>query len=62
MLHLPDVRCGELSEEGMEEVEPRPLVVAVAVVVGVAVRSSCEEEVEAGESTRFSSERVCRKL
>lgn len=59
------VRCGELSEEGMEDVEPRPLLVVVVVVVmGVAaVRSSWEEEVEAGELLiRFSSERVWRRL
>lgn len=51
----------------MEEVDPKPLVVAVAVVVGVVeevVRSSWEEEVEAGVEllTRFSSERVCLRL
>lgn len=48
----------------MEEVEPRPLVVAVAVVVAVVeeVRSNWEEEVDAGEFTKFSSDRVCLKL
>lgn len=62
---VPEVRCGELREEGMEEVEPRPLLVVVVVVVmGVAeVRSSWEDEVEAGELLmRFSSERVWRRL
>lgn len=55
---IPEFRCGELNEEGMDEVEPRPLVVTVAVVVGVVVRSNCDEDVDAGESTRFSSDRV----
>ena len=62
---VPEVRCGELREEGMDEVEPKPLLVVVVVVVmGVAeVRSSWEDEVEAGELLmRFSSERVWRRL
>lgn len=62
---IPEMRCGELREEGMEEVEPRPLlVVVVLVVMGVAtVRSSWEEEVDAGELLiRFSSDRVWRRL
>lgn len=57
-MDLPDVKWGELSDDGIEEVEPSPLVVAVVVVVGVAVRSSCEDEVEAGEFRRFSSDLV----
>lgn len=54
---------GELREEGMELEEPRPLVGTVGGAVEGLLRSRVEEEVEgAGEWSRFSSERVWRRV